>query len=92
VYFGLNRKKSKRYKRYNFVLLSVSVKMAKALVKSRKVGGSIIVSIPKKVAELEGIREGELLEIEVRKAKKDWFGAFKGIGPFTRADELNEHE
>lgn len=66
--------------------------MVKALVKSRKVGGSIVVSIPKKVAEYEGIREGELLEIDVRKAKKDWFGAFKGIGPFTREDELDTHE
>ena len=67
-------------------------RMVKTLVKSRKVGGSIVVSIPKKVAEHEGIREGELLEIEVRKARKDWFGAFKGIGPFTREDELDTHE
>lgn len=66
--------------------------MAKAIVKSRKVGGSIVVSIPRQVAEHEGIREGELLEIEVRKAKKDWFGAFKGIGPFTKEDELDSHE
>lgn len=66
--------------------------MAKAIVRSRKVGGSIVVSIPKKVAEHEGIQEGELIEIEVRKAKKDWFGAFKGIGPFTREDELDSHE
>jgi bifunctional DNA-binding transcriptional regulator/antitoxin component of YhaV-PrlF toxin-antitoxin module len=66
--------------------------MTKALVRSRKVGGSIVVSIPKELAEHEGIREGELLEIEVRKAKKDWFGAFKGIGPFTKEDELDAHD
>ena len=66
--------------------------MTKTLVRSRKVGGSIVVSIPKKVAEHEGIREGELLEIDVRKARKDWFGAFKGIGPFTREDELDTDE
>ena len=65
--------------------------MARALVKSRKIGGSIVVSIPKKVAEHEGIREGELLEIDVRKARKDFFGVFKGIGPFTREDELDTH-
>jgi antitoxin component of MazEF toxin-antitoxin module len=64
----------------------------KALVKSRKAGGSIIVSIPKEVVEHEGIRGGELLEIDVRKAKKDWFGALKGIGPFTKEDELDSHE
>lgn len=74
------------------MLLLVSIDLAKAIVRSRKVGGSIVVSIPKKVAEHEGIQEGELIEIEVRKAKKDWFGAFKGIGPFTREDELDSHE
>ena len=74
------------------MLLPVSIGMGKALVKSRKVGGSIVVSIPKKVVEHEGIREGELLEIDVRKARKDWFGAFKGIGPFTKEDELDIHE
>ncbi len=66
--------------------------MTKALVRSRKVGGSIVVSIPKEVAEHEGIQEGELLEIDVRKVKKDWFGAFKGIGPFTNKDELSTDE
>jgi bifunctional DNA-binding transcriptional regulator/antitoxin component of YhaV-PrlF toxin-antitoxin module len=60
-------------------------------VKSRRVGGSIVISIPKKVVEHEGIKEGELLEIDVRKAKRDSFGAFKGIGPFTRKDELDTH-
>jgi antitoxin component of MazEF toxin-antitoxin module len=72
--------------------LSVSTCVTKALVRSRKVGGSLVVSIPRKVTEYEGIREGELLEIDVHKAKKDWFGAFKGIAPFTREDELDTHE
>ncbi len=67
--------------------------MARAIVKSRKAEGSIIIRIPKQVVEHERIQEGELLEIEARKAKKkDWFGAFKGIGPFTRKDELDSHE
>jgi antitoxin component of MazEF toxin-antitoxin module len=56
------------------------------------VGGSIVISIPKKVVKHEGIREGELLEIDVRKAKKDSFGAFKGVGSFTRKDELDTHD
>lgn len=68
------------------------INLTKALVKSRKVGGSIVVSIPREVADHEGIREGELLEIDVRKARKDWFGAFKGIGPFSREDELDTHD
>ncbi len=63
--------------------------MTKALVKSRRVGGSIVVSIPKEVTEQEGIREGELIEIDVRKARKDWFGSLKGLGRFTKEDELD---
>ena len=66
--------------------------MARALVKTRKVGGSIVVSIPKEATEQEGIREGELVEIEVRKAKKDWFGALKGVGSFSKEDELDTHD
>ena len=66
--------------------------MARALVKTRKVGGSIVVSIPKEATEQEGIREGELVEIEVRKAKKDWFGALKGVGGFSKEDELDTHD
>ena len=66
--------------------------MTKALVKSRKVGGSIVVSIPKEVAEQEGIREGELIEIDVRKAKKDWYGSLKGVGNFSKEDEMDTHD
>ncbi len=66
--------------------------MAKAIVRSRKVGGSIVVRIPKEVAEQEGIREGELVEVEVRKARKDFYGALKGIGKFSREDELDSHD
>ncbi len=66
-------------------------KMARALVKTRKVGGSVVVRIPKDAAEQEGIGAGDLVELEVRKARKDWFGALKGVGSFSRADELDAH-
>lgn len=66
--------------------------MARVLVKTRKVGGSIIVSIPKEATEQEGIKEGEIVELEVRKPRKDWFGATKGVGPFTKEDELDSHD
>jgi antitoxin component of MazEF toxin-antitoxin module len=66
--------------------------MARVLVKTRRVGGSIIVSIPKEATEQEGIKEGELVELVVTKAKKDWFGATKGIGHFTKEDELDTHD
>jgi hypothetical protein len=50
------------------------------------------VSIPKEATEQEGIRVGEIVEIEIRKARRDWFGATRGVGPFTKEDELDAHE
>ena len=64
----------------------------KTLVKTRAVGGSLIVTIPKEVAEAEGLKEGELVEIEVEKVSKSFFGAAKGVGPFTKEDELKARE
>ena len=66
--------------------------MTKALAKSRKVRGSIFLSIPKEVTEQERIREGELVEIDVRKARKDWFGSLKGVGKVSKEDELDAHD
>ena len=37
------------------------------------------------------LKEGELVELEVRKAKKSWFGTMPGIGSMTREDELDVH-
>lgn len=66
--------------------------MAKALVKTRKVGGSIMVRIPKELVEQEDIREGDLLELEVQKAEKDWFARLPDLKPFLREEELDSHE
>ncbi len=66
--------------------------MAKALVKTRRVGGSIVVSIPKEAVEQEGIREGELVEIDVHKARKDWYGILEGLKGFSREEELDTHD
>ena len=65
--------------------------MPRAIVKTRKVGGSIIVRIPKDLVDEEDIREGELVELEVRKARRDWFGAFPQLKPFSREEELDTH-
>lgn len=59
-----------------------------AFAKTRAVGGSLIVTIPREIIEREGIRENELVEVDVKKPKKDFFGALKGIGSFTKEDEL----
>jgi antitoxin component of MazEF toxin-antitoxin module len=65
--------------------------MARTLAKVRKIGGSLVVTIPKRLAEQEDVREGDLVKIEVRKARKSFFGATPGIGSMTREDELDAH-
>ncbi len=63
-----------------------------ALTKVRKVGGSLVVTIPKEVAEEEGIKAGEKVNVEVRKVKGSYFGAARGIGRFTAEDEMKAHD
>lgn len=57
------------------------------ITKLRKVGGSVVATVPKKVIELEDLSPGQTVIITVRKIKKSGFGAMKGIGSFTKEDE-----
>ena len=57
------------------------------ITKLRKVGGSIVATVPKKVVELEGLIVGQTVKIKVEKIKKSGFGVLKGIGSFTKEDE-----
>ena len=60
----------------------------KSLTKTRAVGGSLIITIPMEIVKGEMLKENELVEVEVRKPKKDFFGTLRGIGSFTKEDEL----
>jgi hypothetical protein len=60
----------------------------KSLTKTRSVGGSLMITIPAEMVKLEMLRPDELVEVEITKPKKDFFGSLKGIGPFTKEDEL----
>lgn len=60
----------------------------KTMARTRAVGGSLMVTIPKLVVESESIIEGELIEIDVKKRRISGFGLLKGIGKFTPDDEL----
>lgn len=57
-----------------------------SLTTARKVGGSIIVTIPRELVEQEGIGENQLLAISVRKVRKSGFGMCKGLGKFGKDD------
>lgn len=51
-----------------------------------------MVTIPREVAEEEGIKPGETVNVEVRKVRKSFFGTARGIGPFTAEDEMKDHD
>ena len=53
----------------------------------RKIGGSLVATVPKSLIELESLSEGQLVRIRVEKVRKSFFGAAKGIGAFTKEDE-----
>ena len=57
-----------------------------SLVKTRKIGGSLVVTIPIEIIKDENIEEGEVVEIKVKKRKIDYFGALRGIGSFKKED------
>ena len=60
----------------------------KTLTRTRVVGGSLMVTIPSEIVREEMIEENELVEIEVKKAKRDFFGSLRGVGSFTEEDEI----
>jgi len=74
------------------VSLYIIVVICLALAKTRKVGGSLVVTLPKELVESKKIKEGEIVEITVKKVRKDGFGVLKGMGRFTAKDELIAHE
>jgi bifunctional DNA-binding transcriptional regulator/antitoxin component of YhaV-PrlF toxin-antitoxin module len=63
-----------------------------SVTKTRKVGGSLVVTIPKKLVESKKIREGEIVEIAINRIRKDGFGVLKGMKPFMEEDALNTHD
>lgn len=63
-----------------------------ALARTRAIGGSLVVTIPKEIVKEKSIVEGELIKISVSKPKRDWFGCLKGVSKFTKEDELDTHD
>lgn len=61
----------------------------KSITRTRAIGGSLVVTIPKEIVKEETLTEGEVVSIEVSKIRKSGFGILKGIGKFAENDELN---
>ena len=58
-----------------------------AITRIRALGGSLAVTIPIELVREKNLKEDEVVEIEIKKHKKDYFGALKGIGKFTHGDK-----
>ncbi len=61
-----------------------------AIAKTRAIGGSLVVTIPSEIVKLENLQEGEYVEINVKKKRKDCFGVLKGIGEFKENDRMED--
>jgi len=70
----------------------VESEVRKTVTEAKKIGGSLMVRIPAEAANEEGIQEGDLVELQVSKVKKSWFGSYPDIDPMTREDELDTHD
>ena len=57
----------------------------------KKVGGSLMVRIPKEIARLEQIAENQPIEIDIHKLKKDCFGALQGLASMQKKEKLDIH-
>jgi antitoxin component of MazEF toxin-antitoxin module len=58
--------------------------MTHVITRARKAGGSLILTLPKELRNSLGIREDQLVEIEVTNPKVDFFGAIPKIRPFAQ--------
>ena len=57
--------------------------------KIRKVGGSLMITIPKRTAEEKGFIPNETVRFGVNKLKKSGFGMFKELPEFTKKDRFD---
>ncbi len=63
--------------------------MPHATVKAKRVGGSLMVTLPKDLVDLLGLEEGEAVDLEVRRPRQDYLGILRGIGRFTEEDRAD---
>jgi antitoxin component of MazEF toxin-antitoxin module len=59
-----------------------------SIARTRKIGGSLVITIPANIVKEENIQENDLIEFGVKKKRKSYFGALKGIGSFTKEDKF----
>lgn len=62
------------------------------ITKTRAVGGSLVVTIPIEIVREENLKEEETVRIEIKKHRKNYFGALKGIPKFSHKDRIEDRE
>ncbi len=67
-------------------------KAAARMDASRKKTAGIRFNSAKEIRKMRDARPRELTNVETRKIRKSFFGAARGIGPFTRDDEMTDHD
>ncbi len=63
-----------------------------AITRIRALGGSLAVTIPIEIVRENNLKEDEVIEIEIKKHKKDYFGAIKGLKKFSEKDRIEDRE
>ena len=58
-------------------------------MRTRRVGGSIVVTIPMEVVEIARIKEGETLKLEIDRPRNSYFGALKGIRRINHEERMD---
>ena len=58
----------------------------KTLAKTRAIGGSLVVTIPRKIVKEKSLRADQTIETTIESTKKEGFGILKGLETFTDKD------
>ncbi len=52
--------------------------------RAKRIGGSLMIRIPKDIVEHESIHAGEAVQLEIKKVRKDWFGSVPDLKPWNK--------
>jgi hypothetical protein len=58
------------------------------LSRTRRLGGSLIVALPRALVEKEGLQVDQIVLIDVKKVKKSGFGIMRGLPSFSADTKL----
>ena len=84
------RKTTDKYN-LSYIKDNVSYMSTEVVAVVRKVGGSLMITIPKDVADSEGMKEGSTVSARLSRKRRSSFGAFPSLGPWEHPPELS-HE